>query len=202
MTLLNIFSKNFLNIKFQNSLYKGGVVTTILSKNNNIRYNFNFKNQSIFSNFFILNNIDIPKCFSKTKSLKRSLGQINLLKFNNFFFKNGLRYKFYRILITVLGDLFFKNSKITHLVYWKSFFLLYSNLFYKSTYYSLKSKLYKNNLIDQGVFSKNITLKLFIKNIIFLNFKKLSPVFIFFIYKLNKFIYKNTRGKIGKYIFI
>ncbi len=38
--------------------------------------------------------------------------------------------------------------------------------------------------------------------LLFANFIKVQPMFNFFIYKVNKNIYKNTRGKSGKYTFI
>ena len=41
-----------------------------------------------------------------------------------------------------------------------------------------------------------------IQNILYNNLVKLAPLFSFYIYKVDKKIYKNTRGKSGKYTFI
>ena len=54
---------------------------------------FNFLIKSDFNSFFISNNVDIPSYFDHTKSVKRSINNIPILKFNNYFMRDGLRYK-------------------------------------------------------------------------------------------------------------
>ena len=41
-----------------------------------------------------------------------------------------------------------------------------------------------------------------IRDFFFKNLQKLTPIFVFYIYKVDKKIFKNTRGKSGKYTFI
>lgn len=57
---------------------------------------FNFLKTNSFNTFFSLCHIDIPKCFTRSKSLKRFSNEVALLKFNNYFMRNGERYKSFR----------------------------------------------------------------------------------------------------------
>jgi len=47
--------------------------------------------------------------------------------------------------------------------------------------------------------SKNYTT---VNKLLYKTFKKLKPLFSFYIYKIDKNIYKNTRGKSGKFTFL
>jgi hypothetical protein len=57
---------------------------------------------SEFYNFFSDNNIDVPACFKKNKSVKRPIHQLELLRFNNYMMSSGLRYKSFKYLIDVI----------------------------------------------------------------------------------------------------
>ena len=46
------------------------------------------------------------------------------------------------------------------------------------------------------------TNELTVSNILIENFKKFNYIFSFYIYKVDKQIYKNSRGKSGKYTFV
>jgi hypothetical protein len=59
---------------------------------------FQYMNQSTFYSFFDTHSIDVPKCFEKTLSVKRFINELNLLKFNNYFMRDGQRYKSFRYL--------------------------------------------------------------------------------------------------------
>ena len=60
-----------------------------------------FLKTSSFISFFLKNNIDVPTCFDKSKSLNFRSFQLPLLKFFNFLMRRGKRDKFLK--------LFFKN---------------------------------------------------------------------------------------------
>jgi hypothetical protein len=51
---------------------------------------FYLKN-STFTSFFRENNVDTPTCFNKTNSMKRSVNEKHLIKFNNYVMRNGKR---------------------------------------------------------------------------------------------------------------
>ena len=52
---------------------------------------FFFLSNSTFTSFFRENSIDVPRCFSLSKSIRRSSNEIDLLKFNNYFMRHGKR---------------------------------------------------------------------------------------------------------------
>ena len=66
---------------------------------------FEFLHYSTFISFFRNNGIDIPRCFRKTKSVKRAVNEIDLLKMNNYLMRHGLRYKAWVVLSKVISNL-------------------------------------------------------------------------------------------------
>lgn len=54
---------------------------------------FEFLKERNFVSFFKDNLIDVPQCFKKTKSVRRPLNQIDLLKFNNYLMRHGKKEK-------------------------------------------------------------------------------------------------------------
>ena len=166
--------------------------------------NYKFLNTSTFSSFFITNNVDIPKCFIGSFSLKRNVNEIFLLKFNNYFMRNGDRYKSFKFLSKTL--IFLENELKTNVLnnQWKEVFILTNYLFLTKNYYqphSLSPEIlnfsHKFNSTSKIIENTNN-----IQNILYNNLVKLAPLFSFYIYKVDKKIYKNTRGKSGKYTFI
>jgi hypothetical protein len=55
---------------------------------------------------------------------------------------------------------------------------------------------------DISIFGKHSHDDFNVNRNLLLNLKKLEPIFLFYVYKVDKNIYKNTRGKSGKYTFI
>ena len=100
---------------------------------------------------------------------------------------------------------FFKKKKLD----WLSLYLLLNNTFNLNSlnlnfkideHPTIKFDLnYNNGLISKGKF---INTDFFIKNFLQLKFNKLTPVFLFFIYNVDKSIKKFSRGKSGKYKFV
>lgn len=72
---------------------------------------FDYMDRASFYEFFDENAVDIPCFFAKTKSVKRGINELEVLKFNNYFMRKGKRYKSLKLIYSVLWDLFneFKN---------------------------------------------------------------------------------------------
>ena len=191
-TLNKNFYLKFFKNKITNSL-NTSTKTFLFSKN------FEYITYSEFNYFFILNNLTIPKCFANSKSLYKNNYLTNILKLNNYLTKNGNRYKFVKILTNVLNNVFYQNFKFNSS--WKHIYIYLNHNIDNYTNFLNKLNI-STNFFSQSFESKSIKLNNFNKNTIFNFFKKISPIFIFYIYKLNKVIYKNTRGKMGKYLFL
>ena len=69
---------------------------------------FEYLKDRTFTNFFRNNSIDVPRCFRKTKSVRRPINQVDLLKLNNYLMRDGKRLKVFKALSktlwTVLDD--------------------------------------------------------------------------------------------------
>jgi hypothetical protein len=50
---------------------------------------FMYLQEKTFTSFFRENSIDVPRCFSKSRSVKRSINEVALLKFNNYLMRHG-----------------------------------------------------------------------------------------------------------------
>jgi hypothetical protein len=76
---------------------------------------FFYLRRSTFINFFVENQIDVPICFRKSKSLKRKITELTFLKFSNLLMKKGKREKVVSILFKTIRDLykFFKQNNST-----------------------------------------------------------------------------------------
>jgi hypothetical protein len=92
---------------------------------------FYFLKERVFTDFFRDNAIDVPRCFRKTKSVRRPINQIDLLKLNNYLMRDGKRLKVFTYLSRALFKLF-DEQKIsgdvtyqTHLP-WQSLFLAFN----------------------------------------------------------------------------
>jgi hypothetical protein len=59
---------------------------------------FNYLKERTFTSFFRENGIDVPRCFTKTQSVRRPINQIDLLKTNNYLMRGGLRLKAFKSL--------------------------------------------------------------------------------------------------------
>jgi hypothetical protein len=162
---------------------------------------FKYLNMSTFKSFFQQHQVDIPTLFKYSKSLYRPSNEIFLIKFNNYISREGKSLKNLRIFNLVLWNFFFKSTNLlfTILPYnllndiSKIKFLIDSSLYYYSGYYQ--------NLIQSDFFVKThnyteATVE------IYKTLKRFKPIFAFYIYKIDKNIYKNTRGKSGKFTFL
>ena len=51
----------------------------------NVELEFKYLSNITFINFFRLSNVDIPRCFKRTKNIRRNINELELLKLNNYF---------------------------------------------------------------------------------------------------------------------
>ena len=173
-------------------------------------YEFEYLHYSTFIMFFSENQIDVPRCFRKTKSVRRRINENDFLKFNNYFMRHGLRYMSWSLLSGILYDLnrllwvrqFSDSPRITS---WKVIFLQLSSLSTNSKQPYFYGSLKKDYTSYGRVFNqagKQIDFRLLVQKQLLKNMLQMSPTFSFYIYKVDKQIFKNTRGKSGKFTFI
>ena len=171
---------------------------------------FDYLIDSSFYNFFNNNFIDIPKCFKNTKSVKRKVNEVKLLKMNNYLMRDGKRYTSYKYLLSSFFEFFKNNCDNKFKIFkvdnsWKDIYLVLSQLnFNNSKYLNIRfsneiTLTYGNKL---NISSKEIDNIWNLRDMFFHNLQDLKPLFSFYIYKVDKKIFKNTRGKSGKYTFI
>jgi hypothetical protein len=228
-TIPNIFSNNKINSLLIFNLNNLNFNNRLISKDfkNNLPTDFNFQENddtfltnylyirnSSFIKFFINNFIDVPICFKKSYSLKTKNFELPLLKFSNFLMKQGKKEKVIR-LVFLAFRLFFKSIKFNNtnsneLIFsWFNLHTFLSGTFlldYKNKKNFLTTKIdsiletsYNASLINND---KQINTSFFIKNYLFFLLSKVSPIFSYFIYSVDKNIRKYSRGKSGKYTFI
>lgn len=175
---------------------------------------FIYLRNSSFINFFINNLIDVPICFKKSKSLKTKNFELPLLKFSNFLMRKGKKEKIINLMFTSFRT-FFKEIRVENLIIEKKdlswlnlYFFLSNTTWYRDAKDSEKLNFisennltlsYNNNLFN-GNKAPNISF--FLKNYLYSLISKVSPVFSYFIYSVDKNIRKYSRGKSGKYTFI
>lgn len=161
-----------------------------------------------FHNFFNELNVDIPKCFKKTISPKRFINNLDILKFNNYFMFKGFRYKSLRSVLESFNHLNLvytrENRLKSQLNSWKFYYSSLTSLVFKKNYYFFdfveEFELYLRGSQFQTLRKLDDIHDIFVDFI-----KKLLdvlPIFSFYVYKVDKRIYKNTRGRSGKYTFI
>ena len=169
---------------------------------------FVFLRQSTIKTFFILNMIDVPVCFQKSKSLYTKTFELPLLKFTNFLMRDGKREKIFKnftlaltqfitkFLSNVLNVSQYNNFLTTYLLFNKYFLETTSNKtqsFFLKTLITLKSK---HTVNDKDIILNNDA---FMKYILFDKLREYLPLFSFYIRKVDKNIRKHSRGKSGKY---
>ena len=164
---------------------------------------FEFSNYSTFTDFFISSQVDTPRCFRKTHSVRRSINETDLLKINNYLMRQGKRQKTLNLLVQAWNEIS-RQNRYTGLS-WRALYLTLSSTVLSGKAfgnYPLINEVemtFYTNLSSLGkTFKKNTSLQESLMKII----NMLEPMFAFYIYKVDKKIYKNTRGKSGKYTFI
>ena len=163
---------------------------------------YDYLNTSTFSLFFTNLLIDIPVCFQKSNSLFKLSNELTLIKLINFFMKNGKKLQVQILVISILTRIFQNNYYLitkNKVLLWQQFYLNFTQLKYSSSYKN--TNLCFSNSMFSDV-SKDFTQLSNVFSFFFKELVTILPIFSLYIYKVDKFIYKNTRGKSGKFTFI
>jgi hypothetical protein len=168
---------------------------------------FQFLGSPSFIMFFKQNMIDVPQCFQKSTSLLNKQNNLLMLKFVTFIMRHGLKLKvtrhFLRAVSRMLTPSPHARMDFPH-TNWKSVFLSLSFLTRQGNYRTLvpleNEVLRFTNRLTATAKSISTSSNAFSE--LFKHFAKVEPIFSFYIYKVDKKIFKNTRGKSGKYTFI
>ena len=164
---------------------------------------------SQFKSFFKLLNTDTPEILNKTTSLERLRGLTFLKRFSLYLSRAGFKEKSSRLLMNSFFHIIqiykLNYTSLSTLVDWRSLHsLLTWNISKVGSFQKLN--LTKSLDISDNSFIKRSSLlkanDITISNILMENFKKFNYLFSFYIYKVDKQIYKNSRGKSGKYTFV
>lgn len=171
---------------------------------------FWFLKERTFTSFFRESNVDVPRCFRKTLSVRRSINEIKLLKFNNYLMRHGKRLSVFTSLVDVLHqkfhDPYHLDERTLKLNYsWKSVFLLLNFALKHDQNTKLLPHLTEEPTSYNHLFTptaKAILPEWDFNKWLFKNVYDILPMFSFYIYRVDKKIFKNTRGKSGKFTFI
>lgn len=171
---------------------------------------FYYLKDRTFTSFFRDNLIDVPRCFQRTRSVRRPINQIDLLKLNNYLMRDGKRLKVFSALSKTLWTVFNDQKTDDTTTYkttlqWRDIYITFNYMTHLDGSYShlppIKEDLtaYGHTMIPVG---KYIEDEWNLNTLIFKNIYQMLPLFSFYIYKVDKKIFKNTRGKSGKFTFI
>lgn len=160
--------------------------------------------------FFRDNLIDVPRCFAKTKSVRRPINQVDLLKFNNYLMRDGKRLKLFGKLSKSIKFIIQEQKTLNHRTFktpfsWRNIYITFNYMLHTGpTHNQIPS--FKEEVTTFGhtmlPIGKYIEDEWNINTLLFKNLYQMLPIFSFYIYKVDKKIYKNTRGKSGKFTFI
>lgn len=147
-----------------------------------LRYNFTYLNMNLFNYFFTKSGLNIPKDLLNISSVKRTSNNNYLLKFNNYLMLHGSFLKTLLQINKAWGyTTLLHNSQTNHL----NWFSVYYNFILEAP----QTKQTNTN---------NLNISSFLLN--YVNNHRL--MFLIYTYRVSKAIYKNTRGKTGKYMFL
>ena len=154
--------------------------------------------------------VDTPHALNAVVSYHRTAFKTRLVRFNNYMQRSGKKLKFILVLLEAYSTLV-KNYKVSLLPVksssynWRELsFLINYYLWEKSSTQilslpsphptSFSFMLNKFNLIKEADLTPD--------SLLFDNLLKLDILFSFYIYKVDKHLFKNSRGKSGKFTFI
>lgn len=188
---------------------------------------FLYLKTSSFISFFINSNVDIPTCFKKSKSLAFKNFELPFIRFFNFIMRQGKRDKIIRVFFKKIlnrSNLWENYQKVQFtesnqkMLSTSIYLRNYRNLEKFDTFVKIKKHLplffllsnfeknYVKKIYSFPFFYRNknfeIRSSFFFKNSFLKLFNTINPVFIYFIYNVDKNIRKYSRGKSGKYAFV
>ena len=184
ITMNNFSKKTFLS--YNDDLYNSDIT---------LRHNYIFLKHIPFIEFFKNNSIDVPICFKKSYSLKRGKSKTVNLDIINYFFRKGFKNKILNTWISIFSHIQYPQQgnlpdswKILYTKLNLNYVFTQKSLFYNNTTFGTNSLMSENASNLQNTFFKNL--------------QQLNPLFLLYIYKVDKSIFKNSRGRSGKFTFI
>ena len=181
---------------------------TSLLQESEVLDKFLFLRQSTITSFFIVNMIDMPICFKKSKSLYSKTFELPLLKFINLIMRKGLREKTLKSTTLSFFNFFnkFFSKAVINYNKWRSIYTFLLNTYttnlptFNSHFLTKPFDLNSRHVLTEKGLSFNNSL--FFKRNLFDKLADYIPLFSFYIRKVDKSIRKNSRGKSGKYMII
>lgn len=165
---------------------------------------FSFISVNPFKAFYKQISIDTPRCFSKSHSLRRKTNVYNLSKLNGYFFTQGKSLTTHIKFVNALQSLYLKNSlnyiPTINSTSWLYLYTTLSSFNASNNLRQLPETPQSSHACNSYGFSYQQSHD-YRSNLI-ANLASLEPMFIFYIYKVDKTIFKHSRGKSGKFTFI
>ena len=169
---------------------------------------FEYLRQSDFNYFFTSSGVDTPRCLLNTWSSRRSVNKHLILKLSNYITRHGKRQHTINLILNAISLSYLNYTSnladSTPHINWRSIFTIISLAYYKPVYSNFPSDLRYANIYNFSYdnLGKEHNDFLDMRNVTLTNIKSINPIYSFYIYKVDKAIYKNSRGKSGKYTFI
>lgn len=169
--------------------------------------------KSSIKSFFNSQMVDVPVCFSKSKSLTYPVFEKPLIKMMNIIMRHGLKTKVMSIVGSNFFNLFHKiHNRLSPSNYtsWRALYASMNILFFSehsnNKYVDLKIPKNESVLLRVGHVASynNVSSnpKASTDSIFIEQFEQYFPTFSFYIRKVDKSVRKNSRGKSGKYVII
>lgn len=204
------YSLNLYNEFFQDYFIKDIFQLTEILRTVNMR-----KHKSFFKDL----GVNTPYILNQTKSLKRTVNHTNFLSLAVYLARKGKKVTCINLVSNLILSILYeiKNEPIIYrnMLNLQNFLFFYSMFHFKSStnnsysyaaqdFFSLKVafklKLPNETYLDSDLLYKSEDLNP--KSLYNLSLKKLNFLFAFYIYKVDKNIYKNSRGRSGKFTFV
>ena len=169
---------------------------------------FEYLRYSHFNSFFYSSNVDRPRCLLSFWSSRRKINRHLVLKMTNYLMRKGNRQFSLNLVLKALSfsyeaHLLSFNNKSDYLN-WQSIFFIMNNSYYHSNYSQFPGNIQFTNKynFNYNYIGKEHSNFMDMRNVVLTNINNINPIFSFYIYKVDKAIYKNSRGKSGKYTFL
>lgn len=174
-----------------------------------ISNSFNFLRRSTITSFFASNMVDMPVCFKKSKSLYSKTFELPLLKFTNMLMRAGKRgqtVKHVTLSFTQCFHQIIRLSNSNAFVTWHALLSSLKNVGTDNTTTSSDVIVTHDLLLETHYLTNGDDVEeesvSYIKTLLFDKLSKYTPLFGFYIRRVDKSIRKNSRGKSGKYTMI
>ena len=169
-------------------------------------YDFTSKSELLF--FFKSLNLCTPESQNKVESFDRTRFKSKISRLNSYFFRHGKKIKFFNYLLVWYFRFYNKKKKYflkeKKMFDWKS---MYHTLYF---FFSSKLNIYNRSLSAiNPVFSNSYLNKNLVGgelwdlgNVFYKKFSAINIIFSFYVYKVDKHLYKNSRGRSGKFTLV